>query len=160
MEVLIFEAAHHGIAFFRSKRCLAPLSEMNTKFGSYLQSTTYISLFCTPSKVKFSVLVCLIPELIWVSRKIWFRCLKKKPLQHLPIIRTNYRSLTLFKTQKSGLTIVFCFVLFKSKWAFNSSIKSSITSHQTIKLDFFMIIYPVISWVQLPSTLASISVLK
>ena len=33
MEVLIFEAAHHGIAFFRSKRCLAPLSEMNTKFG-------------------------------------------------------------------------------------------------------------------------------
>ena len=54
----------------------------------------------------------------------------------------------------------FCFVLFKSKWAFNSSIKSSITSHQTIKLDFFMIIYPVISWVQLPSTLASISVLK
>ena len=61
---------------------------------------------------------------------------------------------------ESGLIIVFCFVLFKGRWAFNSSIKSSITSHQTIKLDFFMIIYPVISWVQLPSTLASISVLK
>ena len=39
----------------------------------------------------------------------------------------------------------FCFVLFcLGKQAFNSSTKSSITSHQTMKLDFFMIIYPVI----------------
>ena len=40
---------------------------------------------------------------------------------------------------------LFCFVLFcLGKQAFNSSTKSSITSHQTMKLDFFMIIYPVI----------------
>ena len=39
----------------------------------------------------------------------------------------------------------FCFVLFcLGKQAFNSSTKSSITSHQTMKLDFFVIIYPVI----------------
>ena len=40
---------------------------------------------------------------------------------------------------------LFCFVLFcLGKQAFNSSTKSSITSHQTMKPYFFMIIYPVI----------------
>ena len=43
------------------------------------------------------------------------------------------------------MIFLFVFVLFcLGKQAFNSSTKSSIISHQTINLDFFMIIYSVI----------------
>ena len=41
--------------------------EMNTKFGSYLQSTTCLSLFCIQSNIESAVLVCPISEIIWVA---------------------------------------------------------------------------------------------
>ena len=62
------------IKFSGSQQC-----EMNTKFGSYLQSTTYISLFCIPSNIEssgswFDPYVSLF-ELL--SQKSWSRRLKK-----------------------------------------------------------------------------------
>mgnify|MGYP000185186409 CR=1 FL=1 len=53
--------------------------EMNTKFGSYLQSTTCISLFCIPSNIESSN-SCLAQYLglfELLSQKSWSRRLKK-----------------------------------------------------------------------------------
>ena len=75
--------------------------QMNTYFGSYLQSTTCISLFCIPSNIESSE-SCFAQYLSLfelLSQKSWSRRWKKT-LQHLPVIRTNYWSLTLFKTHR------------------------------------------------------------
>ena len=53
--------------------------EMNTKFGSYLQSTTCISLFCIPSNIESSE-SCFAQYLSLfelLSQKSWSRRLKK-----------------------------------------------------------------------------------
>ena len=73
--------------------------EMNTKFGSYLQSTTCISLFCIPSNIESSE-SCFAQYLSLfelLSQKSWSRRLKKTS-QHPPVIRTT--DLTLFNTHR------------------------------------------------------------
>ena len=75
--------------------------EMNTKFGSYLQSTTCISLFCIPSNIESSE-SCFAQYLSLfelLSQKSWSRRLKKTS-QHPPVIRTNYWSHTPFNTHR------------------------------------------------------------
>ena len=75
--------------------------EMNSKFGSYLPSTTCISLFCIPSNIESSeswfALYLSLFELL--SQKSWSRRLKKTS-QHPPVIRTNYWSHTPFNTHR------------------------------------------------------------
>ena len=70
--------------------------EMNTKFGSYLQSTTCISLFCIPSNIESSE-SCFAQYLSLfelLSQKSLSRRLKKTS-QHPPVIRTNNWSHTI-----------------------------------------------------------------
>ena len=143
--------------------------EMNTKFGSYLQSTTCISLFCIPSNIESSE-SCFAQYLSLfelLSQKSWSRRLKKTSQRTFQssesttdlalysvskidfktskseTVKSNYECLQNVKRTYLGalMIVFFCFVFFIGRCrAFNSSIESSITSRQRIKIDFFLII--------------------
>ena len=90
------------IKFSGSQQC-----EMNTKFGSYLQSTTSISLFCIPSNIEssgswFDPYVSLF-ELL--SQKSWSRRLKKSS-QRIFQSSELTTDLALHSTSKIDFTIL------------------------------------------------------
>ena len=96
--------------------------EMNTKFGSYLQSTTCISLFCIPSNIESSE-SCFAQYLSLfelLSQKSWSRRLKKtsqRTFQSSELTtdlalhsasKIDFKCCTLSKTVKSNYKRLHC----------------------------------------------------